>query len=105
MANYFYDEHRTRYDLVNTRSGAAYNWLFFPGGPGADSSYLSSLTDLLDLPGNVWLIDLPGNGSNFISEEYDFDQWMNLYPRFQNLKIQYAWGIRLEVCYLCCTLN
>ncbi|MCH9608747.1 MAG: hypothetical protein S4CHLAM45_06540 [Chlamydiales bacterium] len=27
---------------------------FFPGGPGADSSYFRSLIDLLNLPGHVW---------------------------------------------------
>ena len=61
MKNPLYDSHRVRYNLYQTNRGTPYNWLFFPGGPGADSSYLRSLVDELELPGNVWLIDLPGN--------------------------------------------
>lgn len=81
MKNYLYDSNHVRYELYQTSEGKPYNWLFFPGGPGADSSYLRSLVDELKLPGNVWLIDLPGNGSN-LSEGYleDFDQWANLFP-------------------------
>jgi pimeloyl-ACP methyl ester carboxylesterase len=81
MKKYLYDAHHVRYELYQTNEGKPYNWLFFPGGPGADSSYLSSLVDDLELPGNVWLIDLPGNGSN-IYEDYseNFDQWIQLFP-------------------------
>jgi hypothetical protein len=61
--NYFYRD-KVRYELYQTNAGKNYNWLFFPGGPGADSIYLRSLVNELRLPGNVWLIDLPGNGSN-----------------------------------------
>lgn len=77
---YFYDENRVRYELVQTNGGKPYNWLFLPGGPGSDSSYLQSLVDLLDLPGNVWFIDLPGIGSNATGGE-DFNQWFELFPR------------------------
>ncbi len=81
MKNYLYDSNHVRYELYQTNGGKPYNWLFFPGGPGADSSYLRSLVDGLELQGNVWLIDLPGNGSN-ISEAYskDFDHWIELFP-------------------------
>src|SRR5262245_50221314 len=81
IKNYLYDSNHVRYELYQTNEGKPYNWLFFPGGPGADSRYLRSLVDELELPGNVWLIDLPGNGSN-VSEGYseNFDQWIDLFP-------------------------
>lgn len=80
MSTYFWDENSVRYQLINSIGGSdnCYNWLFFPGGPGADSSYLSGLGKELNLPGNTWLIDLPNNGSNTISEEYNFDKWFEL---------------------------
>lgn len=78
---YLYDTNHVRYELYQTNEGQIYNWLFIPGGPGADSSYLYSLIDELDLPGNVWLIDLPGNGSNISHENSgDYDQWIKLFP-------------------------
>ena len=40
------------------------NWLFLPGGPGIGSESLKELADALDVPGNLWLVDLPGDGSN-----------------------------------------
>lgn len=79
--NYFWDENHTRYHLSQSNEGPAYNWLFFPGGPGADSRYLLSLTDHLTLPGNTWLIDFPGNGDNEVvgKPDYDFDHWFDLF--------------------------
>ena len=59
MTNYLYDSHQVRYELYQTNEGKNYNWLVFPGGPGADSSYLRSLVNEVNLPGNVWLIDFP----------------------------------------------
>lgn len=79
MTQHLWDENFVRYQLIQSNGGQPYNWLFFPGGPGADSSYLTSLTSHLHLPGNVWLVDLPNNGNNDLTnksdEEYDFDQW------------------------------
>ncbi len=81
MSHYSYDSNQVRYELYQTNGGQPYNWLFFPGGPGADSSYLKSLVDQLDLPGNVWLIDLPGNGANVPNDfAENFDQWIELFP-------------------------
>src|SRR5690242_14051414 len=81
MKNYLYDSNHVRYELYQTNEGKPYNWLLLPGGPGADSSYLHSLVDELELPGNVWLIDMPGNGSN-ISEDFseNYDRWIHLFP-------------------------
>ena len=80
MNTCFWDEHSIRYQLIQSigSGGRFYNWLFFPGGPGADSSYLFDLVKELRLPGNTWLIDLPNNGSNIISDDYNFDQWLGL---------------------------
>lgn len=75
---YFYDENQVRFNLRSTRGKENINWLFFPGGPGADSSYLLDLVNILNLPGNVWLIDLPGNGSHTIQYE-NFDKWLDIF--------------------------
>lgn len=40
------------------------NWLLLPGGPGIGSESLRELADAMDVPGAVWLVDLPGDGSN-----------------------------------------
>lgn len=78
--HYFYDSNHTRYELYSSNGAESYNWLFLPGGPGADSSYLHSLVDTLDLPGNVWLIDLPGNGSNIdATDSENFDKWFEIF--------------------------
>ncbi|RYG34735.1 alpha/beta hydrolase [bacterium] len=40
------------------------NWLFLPGGPGIGSESLHELMDTLDVPGRLWGVDLPWDGSN-----------------------------------------
>lgn len=40
------------------------SWLFLPGGPGIGSDSLHELADALDVPGTLWMVDLPGDGSN-----------------------------------------
>ena len=79
LDNYMYDDNFVRYKLVRSNPGAIlFNWLFFPGGPGADSNYFVNLIDHLDVPGNFWLIDLPANGSNIsenIPADFNFDSW------------------------------
>lgn len=42
----------------------AWNWLFFPGGPGIGSESLHGLMEALDVPGTLWAVDLPWDGSN-----------------------------------------
>ena len=82
MTNYFKDSDGVRYELYQTNGDRALNWLFFPGGPGGDSRYLRGLVDELSLPGNIWLIDMPGNGDNMAPEkEYDYDKWLDIYPK------------------------
>ncbi len=40
------------------------NWLFLPGGPGLGSDSVLGLARAAGVPGAVWLVDLPGDGSN-----------------------------------------
>lgn len=40
------------------------NWLLLPGGPGIGSESLHELADTMGVPGAIWLVDLPGDGSN-----------------------------------------
>ena len=66
----------TRLNLIKHNSGKALNWLFLPGGLGRDSEYLHTLTKDLNLPGMIWHVDLPGNGSNhLIDKNYQYDNW------------------------------
>ena len=69
----------TRQRLVKSNPGMPMaNWLFIPGGPGADSMYFLDLIEQLEMPGKYWLIDFPANGDNLseaMPAEYDFDSW------------------------------
>ena len=51
MANFFYDKNQVRYELVDSYEGYPYNWLFLPGGPGANSSYLPPILKLYSARG------------------------------------------------------
>jgi pimeloyl-ACP methyl ester carboxylesterase len=48
---------------VSTGEGR-WNWLFVPGGPGLGSESVLGLARAARVPGTVWLVDLPGDGSN-----------------------------------------
>lgn len=57
-------------------SSKTFNWVFLPGGPGLGSESLHDLTRILTLPGNLWLLDLPGDGSNCIENDpMAFSRW------------------------------
>lgn len=59
----------------SARDGAL-NWLLLPGGPGLGSESLIELADALDVPGAIWLVDLPGDGSNTVKHAGDpFANW------------------------------
>ncbi|PTL80128.1 alpha/beta fold hydrolase [Vitiosangium sp. GDMCC 1.1324] len=59
----------------STRPGPL-NWLLLPGGPGIGSESLQELADVMDVPGSIWLIDLPGHGSNIARQHDDpYAQW------------------------------
>ena len=75
-----HDSNGTRYTLVTENDKSDNNYIFVPGGPGYDASYLLTLINLLELPGKVWLLDLPGNGSNKVDvENYNFDTWLEIF--------------------------
>lgn len=66
-----------RLRLRAQRSGRP-NWLLIPGGPGLGSDSLFELADTMDVPGAIWMVDLPGDGSNVArgtAVDSDFDRW------------------------------
>lgn len=74
--NYLWTKSKARLQLVSTNTDINYNWLFLPGGPGLGSESLNGLADMLHLPGNVWHIDFPGDGSNTTKNDIeDFIHW------------------------------
>src|SRR5689334_19027115 len=91
MDRFFFDVNHVRYQLVSSREGKPYNWIFLPGGPGADSCYFHSLISHLTLPGNTWFIDLPGSGENIQTNPlgYNFDLWFEIFlpalKKFENV--------------------
>jgi len=56
---------------LHTRNGDALNWLLLPGGPGIGSESLAELASALDVAGSIWLVDLPGDGSNVTRMDVD----------------------------------
>ncbi|MFS0892718.1 alpha/beta fold hydrolase [Microbacterium sp. 179-I 3D3 NHS] len=40
------------------------DWLLLPGGPGLGSESLHGFADAIEVPGRIWMVDLPGDGSN-----------------------------------------
>ncbi len=60
-------KHGARLECVRSSAGL-FNWLFLPGGPGLGSECLHSLTSILKVPGTIWHLDLPGDGSNSAGE-------------------------------------
>jgi len=87
-SNIEWDENGTRYQLILSTQGSN-NWIFLPGGAGADSCYFLDLINFLQLPGKSWVIDFPSNGSNIKDgqESYQFDEWdkclLNVISKFE----------------------
>ncbi|CEG58222.1 alpha/beta hydrolase [Legionella fallonii] len=52
------------YRINQITEGSGYNWLFLPGGPGLGSEYLIKFCEQIKVPGNIYLIDFPKDGSN-----------------------------------------
>lgn len=73
---YIWTKSKARLLFIKAKPQADYNWLFLPGGPGLGSESLKPLTALLDLPGTIWHLDLPGDGSNHTRDDtHSFSQW------------------------------
>jgi pimeloyl-ACP methyl ester carboxylesterase len=65
-----------RLQRVRSEEGKDLHWIFLPGGPGLGSESLILLCNILELPGTVWRLDLPGDGSNITSNNYEaFSHW------------------------------
>ena len=73
---YLWTESGARLQLVRSSKEANFNWLFLPGGPGLGSESLFPLINILELPGNMWRLDLPGDGSNTTANNSkSFSRW------------------------------
>lgn len=69
---------QARLKQLRQETNTFYNWLFLPGGPGLGSESLNNLLDILSLPGTIWCLDLPGDGSNNTQDdEQSFSNWSN----------------------------
>ncbi len=56
--------YQAKLQCIKENDQATYQWIFLPGGPGLGSEYFSDFMQELKLPGSLWRIDLPGNGSH-----------------------------------------
>lgn len=76
MKKYLRTNLKARLQFIKSTSNAQFNWLFLPGGPGIGSESLAPLTQILELPGSIWHVDLPGDGSNRTrNDEEHFSHW------------------------------
>ena len=65
-----------RLQMFRSFEGKNLHWLFLPGGPGLGSESLIPLLNILKLPGTVWRLDLPGDGSNTtLDNKESFAHW------------------------------
>ena len=71
----FWTRSGARLQRVHQNSNSQYNWLFLPGGPGLGSESLSDLIKILSLPGAIWYLDLPEDGSNTTDDKFSFSNW------------------------------
>lgn len=54
----------SNYRLTQVQDHHGPVWLFLPGGAGLGSEYYDSLMEAVSLPGTIYLLDYPGDGSN-----------------------------------------
>lgn len=74
--SYLWNKFGARLQFIKSQDGQPLNWLFLPGGPGLGSQSLYQLTQCLNLPGTLWHLDLPGDGSNVTSNNSEsFKNW------------------------------
>lgn len=76
------NENNIRTSLIKNQEAPILNWLLLPGGPGADSQYFESLVNAIEIEGNIWFVDFPNNGSNLHTEDYNYDQWLDIFIPF-----------------------
>lgn len=75
--NRYIDAYNVRYTIIKKVDAPAYDFIFLPGGPGADSIYFLGLTSVVDFPGNCYFLDLPGNGDHKVPHP-NYDQWLEI---------------------------
>lgn len=76
LKNYLWSKSGARLQFIKSQEGYPLNWLFLPGGPGLGSESLCQLTEYLNLPGTLWHLDLPGDGSNVTIDNIEsFKNW------------------------------
>jgi len=76
LKHLFWTQSQARLQLIHSTEKGNINWLFLPGGPGLGSESLLPLLKILQLPGKLWLLDLPGDGSNTTSSNSEsFSHW------------------------------
>lgn len=74
--NVLWTKSQARLKQFRQQGNSHYNWLFLPGGPGLGSESLTQLMEVLSLPGTMWYLDLPGDGSNNTEDdEQHFARW------------------------------
>lgn len=101
------DQYGVRYTTVKKLDGNQLDFVILPGGPGADSAYCKGLIESVNFPGNVYLMDLPGSGSNTnVGPDYDYNEWLNIFipslKRFKNLVlIGHSFGGMLPLLFPC----
>jgi pimeloyl-ACP methyl ester carboxylesterase len=61
---YLWTKLGSRLKRIRSSGKKKLNWIFIPGGPGLGSEAIAPLTSILKLPGTMWHLDLPGDGSN-----------------------------------------
>lgn len=64
------------YRIKQLTKGQGYNWLFFPGGPGLGSAYLVEWCKNLCVPGAIFVVDFPKDGTN-THGELNLADWKN----------------------------
>jgi hypothetical protein len=73
---YLWTASKARLQLVRSSDRGNLQWLFLPGGLGLGSEYLFPLLNILELPGDIRRLDLPGDGSNTTSDNRkSFSHW------------------------------
>lgn len=76
------------YRINQITAGSGPNWLFLPGGPGLGSEYLTEFCNKLQLPGAIFVLDFPQDGTNTAHGELDLECWkeglMDLLQSFSN---------------------
>lgn len=76
-----FNDDKVKITKVTENPQSKFTWIFIPGGPGMDSSYFDTLINAIDLNENCWRIDFPGNGDYSVDENYDYDEWLELFFR------------------------